>query len=89
MLSCLKRNFCCFAKRVKNPKQEVYVLKLQEDKYYVGESINVKKRIWAHRNDNGSAWTKKYGVESGIFFFINTYNLLHNFHNYFYWCLHQ
>lgn len=66
MLSCLKRTFCCFAKRVKNPRQNVYVLKLEDDKYYVGESTNVEKRIWAHKNDNGSAWTKKHNVEAKI-----------------------
>jgi len=66
MLSCLKRTFCCFAKKVKNPRQSVYVLKLKDDKYYVGESTNVEKRIWAHKNDNGSAWTKKYEVEKQI-----------------------
>ena len=64
MLSCLKRTLCCFAKRVKNPKQRVYVLKLKEDKYYVGESSDIERRIWAHKNDNGSAWTKKYEVFS-------------------------
>tara|TARA_Y100001958_G_C21248511_1_gene581347 strand:+ start:2586 stop:3167 length:582 start_codon:yes stop_codon:yes gene_type:complete len=66
MLSCLKRTFCCFSKRVKNPRQNVYVLKLENDKYYVGESTNVEKRIWAHKNDNGSAWTKKHEVEAQI-----------------------
>lgn len=66
MLSCLKRTFCCFAKKVKNPRQSVYVLKLEDDKYYVGESTNVEKRIWAHKNDNGSAWTKKHEVEAQI-----------------------
>ena len=66
MLSCLKRTFCCFSKRVKNPRQSVYVLKLEDDKYYVGESTNVEKRIWAHKNDNGSAWTKKHNVEAKI-----------------------
>ena len=63
MLSCLKRTFCCFSKRVKNPRQNVYVLKLENDKYYVGESTNVEKRIWAHKNDNGSAWTKKHKLK--------------------------
>ena len=70
MLSCLKRTFCCSRKieRNKRPGQnvdgkETYVLKLLNDKYYVGESNNVKRRIWAHSNDNGSAWTKRYGVE--------------------------
>ena len=71
MLSCLKRTFCCSRKIERNkiplPEQnvdgkETYVLKLLNDKYYVGESNNVKRRIWAHSNDNGSAWTKRYGV---------------------------
>jgi predicted GIY-YIG superfamily endonuclease len=72
MLTCLKRTFCCSRKIERNkrplPEQnvdgkETYVLKLLNDKYYVGESNNVKRRIWAHSNDNGSAWTKRYGVE--------------------------
>ena len=71
MLTCLKRTFCCSRKIERNkiplPEQnvdgkETYVLKLLNDKYYVGESNNVKRRIWAHSNDNGSAWTKRYGV---------------------------
>ena len=35
-------------------------MKLADDKYYVGESSDVKKRIWIHKNKSGSAWTKKY-----------------------------
>lgn len=40
---------------------EVYVLKLKDGKYYVGESTNADSRIKAHFNGNGSAWTKRYG----------------------------
>jgi predicted GIY-YIG superfamily endonuclease len=76
MLSCLKRSFCCFSKRVKNPKQNIYVLKLKGDKYYVGESSNIERRIWEHKNENGSAWTKKYQVEQ-IMDILETTN---NFH---------
>ena len=36
----------------------VYVLKLQNDKYYVGKSENIKRRVWLHINNNGSIWTK-------------------------------
>ena len=61
MFSCLKRTLCCFVKE-KDLKTDVYVLKLKDDKYYVGESSDVKRRIWSHKNDNGSAWTKKYNV---------------------------
>ena len=39
-MKCLQRIFCC--KRKKNIK-EVCVLQLEQQKYYVGESYNVKK----------------------------------------------
>lgn len=39
----------------------VYVLKLNNDKYYVGRTSDLAKRIEYHKNGNGSAWTKKYG----------------------------
>lgn len=38
----------------------VYVLKLLQDKYYVGFTQNLDKRIEAHRGGNGAVWTKKY-----------------------------
>ena len=55
----------CFRRLVHtNPikTKEVYVLKLVEGKYYVGESCDVRYRMWSHVNYNGSAWTRKYGV---------------------------
>ena len=39
----------------------VYVLKLNNNKYYVGRTSNLSKRIEYHKNGNGSAWTKKFG----------------------------
>src|SRR5665648_271205 len=39
---------------------EVYVLKLKEGKYYVGQSTDADSRIKAHFNGSGSAWTKQY-----------------------------
>ena len=54
-MSCLRR-LCC------QKRKEVYVLQLQNHKYYIGESIDKKRRIWVHKNGNGSSWTKKYGV---------------------------
>jgi predicted GIY-YIG superfamily endonuclease/ribosomal protein S14 len=45
------------------PDKETYVLRLGKNKYYVGESNDIKRRIWVHENGNGSAWTKQYGVE--------------------------
>jgi hypothetical protein len=42
--------------------KEVYVLRLREGKYYVGESVDVRKRMWSHVNLNGAAWTRKYAM---------------------------
>ena len=56
MFRCLSS--CCKKKKIK----EVYVLKLEYDNYYVGESNNVKRRVWLHENGHGSAWTKKFNV---------------------------
>ena len=55
-MSCLRR--ICKRKKVK----EVYVLQLVNNKFYVGESMDKKRRIWIHENSTGSSWTKKYGV---------------------------
>ncbi len=38
----------------------VYVLKLEQGKYYIGISRNVNKRIDNHCIGEGAAWTKKY-----------------------------
>ena len=38
----------------------IYVLKLTQDKYYIGKTDNPKLRIESHVNELGSAWTKKY-----------------------------
>ena len=65
MFSCFRRFFCIRQKRIKSNK-EPYILELTDDKYYVGESNNVERRIWAHENGNGSAWTKKYDVIKSI-----------------------
>ena len=57
MFSCLKKWFC-----QKKKEKGLYVLQLTNDKYYIGESDDTKRRIWMHENNNGSAWTKKYQV---------------------------
>ena len=36
----------------------IYVLQLQNDKYYVGKTINPHSRIETHFTNNGSEWTK-------------------------------
>jgi predicted GIY-YIG superfamily endonuclease len=37
-----------------------YVLKLSDDKWYIGKSNSPIERITQHLNGNGSEWTKKY-----------------------------
>ena len=38
----------------------IYILKLEQNKYYVGKTNNPNFRIQDHINENGSSWTKKY-----------------------------
>jgi hypothetical protein len=38
----------------------IYVLKLENNKYYVGKTSNPSFRMESHFNENGSAWTRKY-----------------------------
>ena len=39
---------------------EIYILRLQQGKYYIGKSANAEHRIEAHKAGGGSFWTKKY-----------------------------
>ena len=38
----------------------IYILKLQNNKYYIGKTDNFKKRHQEHMNGMASSWTKKY-----------------------------
>ena len=38
----------------------IYILKLENGKYYVGKTTNPSFRIETHFKSNGSAWTSKY-----------------------------
>ena len=38
----------------------IYVLQLEENKFYVGKTETPDKRLNCHKSGNGSAWTKKY-----------------------------
>ena len=38
----------------------IYILKCDQDKYYVGKSNNADFRIKDHFEKGGSQWTKKY-----------------------------
>jgi cellular nucleic acid-binding protein len=41
-------------------KTNIYILKLSDNKYYVGKSNNLEKRKEAHMNGIACSWTKKY-----------------------------
>ena len=44
----------------------IYILKLQEGRFYVGKTENPMKRYQEHLNGSGSSWTRKYkpiGIE--------------------------
>jgi predicted GIY-YIG superfamily endonuclease len=41
-------------------KLSIYILRLQEGKYYIGKSNNVIKRYQQHVEGTGSSWTRKY-----------------------------
>lgn len=38
----------------------IYILRLEQGKYYVGKSEDVPHRYQQHLNGSGSAWTRKY-----------------------------
>jgi len=38
----------------------IYILKLNNNKYYVGKTTNPKFRLETHFKNNGSTWTRKY-----------------------------
>jgi len=38
----------------------IYILKLEDNKYYIGKTDNPEFRLDAHFNYAGSSWTKKY-----------------------------
>lgn len=39
---------------------KIYILKCQQDKYYVGKTANFSKRYDQHQSGLGSYWTKRY-----------------------------
>jgi predicted GIY-YIG superfamily endonuclease len=40
--------------------ETVYVLQLEDGKYYVGKTADLPKRFKEHREGNGAAWTINY-----------------------------
>ena len=41
-------------------EKHIYILRLEEGKYYIGKSENPSRRYEAHLAGTGSSWTKKY-----------------------------
>ena len=62
----------CFPKRIK----QVYVLELENGKYYIGESINPKNRIRQHFEGRGSLYTRLYPPIQSIKPFTNKQEVL-------------
>ena len=46
-----------------NNKFIIYVLELEQGKYYIGKTSNLGERMTAHFEGNGSEFTKKYIVK--------------------------
>lgn len=44
----------------------IYTLSLEDNKYYVGRTEDLMKRIEDHKNKKGGVWTSKYGIVSII-----------------------
>ena len=38
----------------------IYIIQLQNDKYYIGKTVNPHYRIESHFTNNGAEWTKLY-----------------------------
>lgn len=38
----------------------IYILKLTHNKYYIGKTNNLEKRIYQHFSNKGSQWTKRH-----------------------------
>ena len=40
--------------------EQIYIIKLEKEKYYIGKTKNIDKRWNEHITGNGSGWTNKY-----------------------------
>ena len=47
----MKNNLC---------KMIIYVIQLFDDKFYIGRTNNLNRRLEEHKNGTGAEWTKKY-----------------------------
>jgi hypothetical protein len=55
----LKNDFEMILYKFKNMLY-IYILELEDNKYYIGKTTNPNFRLQNHNNGNGSAWTSKY-----------------------------
>ena len=46
--------------------EQIYIIKLEKSKYYIGKTRKIEKRWDEHLTGNGSGWTKKYKPTSLI-----------------------
>jgi GIY-YIG catalytic domain-containing protein/zinc knuckle protein len=46
--------------KTKNNSLVIYILKCEDEKYYVGKTEKISNRIQDHIDGNGSEWTKQY-----------------------------
>ena len=49
----------------------IYILQLEQGKYYIGKTNNPQFRLESHINSNGSEWTKIYKPLKMIELFSN------------------
>lgn len=62
------------------PREVIYVLKLESNKYYIGKTSNLENRINDHKTGNGSEFTKKYKVIELLESFPNLKFYQYNIH---------
>ena len=60
-----------FVRNYRMSKTNVYVLRLEGGKYYVGKSEDVQKRFQQHLKGGGSAWTRKHSPISVLKTYTN------------------
>ena len=50
----------CHVNKIFYPEMYIYILELENDKFYIGRTNCLKRRLSDHINGNGSVWTKLY-----------------------------
>ena len=76
-MNILYNIFCCSRRNYNSSSlinNGVYRLQLSNNKYYIGKSNDIKKRIFQHTQDGGSYWTRKFPVIERLEPLTNSYN---------------